>query len=126
MVKLLWDSPGCSFGSRYCQKKHPVITIDNSRKKTRARWENFTFILLLLVTSSVLTATAASATAGVGFTNRKKTKQSRFIRTECLMDFLSVYKEKLWRRVTLNKSKDLADSSKVFNKRTYSTKSSLN
>lgn len=73
-------SPGWTFGIRYCQKKHPVITSDNMRKNTKPSWVHFTFILLVLVCPSNLTAAAAAAaggaTAGVGLcTDRQGTHE---------------------------------------------------
>ena len=61
-------SPGRSFGSWYCQKKHPVITRDKTRKNTKPNWVHFTFILPVFVSPSNLTvaAGAGAATAGDG------------------------------------------------------------
>lgn len=59
-------SPGRSFGSWYCQKKHPVITRDKTRKNTKPSWVHFTFILLVFVSPSNLTVAAGAGAAAAG------------------------------------------------------------
>lgn len=85
---LMWTiqcdraSPCWSFGSRYCQKKHPVITSDSTRKNTRPSCVHFTFILPLLASPSNLTVAAGgAAAAGVCFMVQQKTHE---VGTECV------------------------------------------
>lgn len=67
--------PGKTFGSWYCQRKQPVITRDTTRKNTRPTWLHFTFMVLLLETSSKGRAAAGGAgatRAGFGFNKTQK------------------------------------------------------
>lgn len=77
-------SPGRSFGSWYCQKKHPVITSDTAMKNTRPTWVHFNFILLVLLNPLNCRLPAGAFTAGVGLTKKKRKRKILFLSLKCL------------------------------------------
>lgn len=81
---VCWALPGWTFGSWYCQKKHPVITRDRTRKKTKPSWVHFTFILPTFVSPSNLTVAAGAATAGVGLKDTQTCGNTQQVSSELL------------------------------------------